>query len=425
MPGQTYQAALRAGVLVPLQWRAGQLPGQTRQTMTTMKQRRELQWRAGQLPGQTVGLDARVERPPRLQWRAGQLPGQTSSSAAIASGHFPASMEGRTIARPNRRSPGSCSSRSPCFNGGPDNCPAKPRTTRTRRPSRSGFNGGPDNCPAKPWGEESFLPWLEASMEGRTIARPNTASPRGCRRRSPRFNGGPDNCPAKPTSRRRGRCSWPCFNGGPDNCPAKRHEQGDTGRVAQLASMEGRTIARPNSPAARVTDLRTFWLQWRAGQLPGQTLVDVGAPRDAIELQWRAGQLPGQTSIPAGMPATVSALQWRAGQLPGQTRRRPRRPPRSRGASMEGRTIARPNPGPPAPEDAAVLASMEGRTIARPNPASAGVEECLLSALQWRAGQLPGQTRRADHHRGRRHRASMEGRTIARPNDVCHVGGWR
>ena len=60
-------------------------------------------------------------------------------------------------------------------------------------------------------------------------------------------------------------------------------------------------------------------------------------------------------------------LQWRAEQLLGQTRchRNRRRP--GRGASMEGRAIARPNLRLSdwwAPQD---IASMEGRAIARPN----------------------------------------------------------
>ena len=85
-----------------------------------------------------------------------------------------------------------------------------------------------------------------ASMEGRTIARPN---------RSPS---------PPPTGAGRG------FNGGPDNCPAKH------------ANTHSCAPAGPS-------------LQWRAGQLPGQTGVKSAVELDSALLQWRAGQLPGQT----------------------------------------------------------------------------------------------------------------------------------
>ena len=65
------------------------------------------------------------------------------------------SMEGRTIARPNRGHEGhrfAWNVRQRPFNGGPDNCPAEPRRVRLRSPVA--LDHGP-------------------SMEGRTIARPN------------------------------------------------------------------------------------------------------------------------------------------------------------------------------------------------------------------------------------------------------------
>ena len=61
-------------------------------------------------------------------------------------------------------------------------------------------------------------------------------------------------------------------------------------------------------------------------------------------------------------------------------------------ASMEGRAIARPNCGASGgtPDDRS--ASMEGRAIARPNFTLRRVYYALVSQLQWRAEQLPGQT---------------------------------
>ena len=186
--------------------------------------------------------------------------------------------------------------------------------------------------------------------------------------------------------------------------------------------MEGRAIARPN--------------HLRHGHAP---LIDV------YWLQWRAGQLPGQTS-------------WLAGAFPPTNL-----------ASMEGRAIARPNPEDAVDGDCSSVASMEGRAIARPNPTppctgfirngcfNGGPGNCpakpgatrtsegTISSLQWRAGQLPGQTpgkvRTASDSSSLQWRAgqlpgqtlppgryakyhtiaSMEGRAIVRPN--CRWGG--
>ena len=111
-------------------------------------------------------------------------------------------------------------------------------------------------------------------------------------------------------------------------------------------------------------------LQWRAGQLPGQTLVQerervrVGGP--SME-----GRTIARPDVGRGTGrALPGGLQWRAGQLPGQTRdRHDDQPP-------------------------ALNPSMEGRTIARPDASTPAVLPHVFN-LQWRAGQLPGQTRGA------------------------------
>ena len=208
---------------------------------------------------------------------------------------------------------------------------------------------------------------LIASMEGRTIARPNPPHPRA-------------------------------------------------GRHGRRASMEGRTIARPNVVSMTHTTPTTWTLQWRAGQLPGQT------HRDPLSFILSVGaSMEGRTPSPS--PATAPPpLQWRAGQLPGQTRSRSHCHDHLEEASMEGRTIARPNehsvcglllPG---------LASMEGRTIARPNGRGQRSRPRARRQLQWRAGQLPGQTALLIEQQVAGRVASMEGRTIARPNHMA--GGW-
>ena len=168
-------------------------------------------------------------------------------------------------------------------------------------------------------------------------------------------------------------------------------------------SMEGRTIARPDQsgcgePATR----RRLALQWRAGQLPGQTCLrrmsPITLPRARRpSMEGRTIARPDQRAqVIAG--ATSLALQWRAGQLPGQTRRDAVATSPHLIPSMEGRTIARPETyrcTPPSMEGrtaarldklrATLLPSMEGRTIARPDSLDGGRRR-----LQWRAGQLPG-----------------------------------
>ena len=217
-------------------------------------------------------------------------------------------------------------------------------------------------------------------------------------------------------------------------------------RRDELTSMEGRTIARPNLLAASWAMLMAI-LQWRAGQLPGQTVTVTMTDSTPTALQWRAGQLPGQT---------VQQLVHRdAREL----------------TSMEGRTIARPNKVCVTGAASCVFTSMEGRTIARPNwagrasrsrrrrhfnggpdncPAkpvtrrgvyrgghslqwragqlpgqtSSGYQfPCCSRLLQWRAGQLPGQTHPPPAHTAPEADTSMEGRTIARPNRPRGVVG--
>ena len=87
--------------------------------------------------------------------------------------------------------------------------------------------------------------------------------------------------------------------------------------------MEGRAIARPNDHGFELRCQIIWALQWRAGQLPGQTGLSRRTEKEKMDLQWRAGQLPGQTS----------AVDQLVGLLAGP--------------SMEGRAIARPNTADP------------------------------------------------------------------------------
>ena len=83
--------------------------------------------------------------------------------------------------------------------------------------------------------------------------------------------------------------------------------------------MEGRTIARPDLIISPNRTSTAAVLQWRAGQLPGQTAPQAATAKLFMSLQWRAGQLPGQT--------TALRVLSLGGGVP----------------SMEGRTIARPD----------------------------------------------------------------------------------
>ena len=321
------------------------------------------------------------------------MPGQTQVADADHGAVDGASMEGRAIARPNAAEPAHHRSQPNRFNGGPGNCPAKPASFCSQSGRRAwlqwragqlpGQTGGPfraqEAAGRLQWragqlpgqtgrqsGDPRHGPF--ASMEGRAIARPNSgiivtlgSGPRSLQWRAGQLPG--QTCPITRATR-----SWPhCFNGGPGNCPAKPVFDG-AGQHGGPASMEGRAIARPN--------------------------VHIAAQSSQSEssLQWRAGQLPGQTSLGCAVAVGLGL------------------------ASMEGRAIARPNCKPLVEAARAKAASMEGRAIARPNSGSVMIHAASVASLQWRAGQLPGQTRADRGGNAARQPASMEGRAIARPN---------
>ena len=78
--------------------------------------------------------------------------------------------------------------------------------------------------------------------------------------------------------------------------------------------------------------------------------------------------------------------------MPGQTRTHYIRGCIRATPSMEGRTIARPDDLDPVETARLSRPSMEGRTIARPDSLIPASRATTRSNLQWRAGQLPGQT---------------------------------
>ena len=198
--------------------------------------------------------------------------------------------------------------------------PGRTRTgSRTRPFPDSGFNGGPGDCPAghatTPQPAWSWsLQWRAGRLPGRTWAVRTMAENWQLQWRAGRlpgrtrtgsrtrpfpdsgFNGGPGDCPAGRQDRPR---PWPYhdsasmegraiarpdtprhpsrrghgrFNGGPGDCPAGPDPGGaDDGREL-AASMEGRAIARPDTlTALRTGEGDELRLQWRAGRLPGRT----------------------------------------------------------------------------------------------------------------------------------------------------------
>ena len=452
-----------------LQWRAGQLPGQTRAARPPRPRRHaSMEGRAIARPNVHGGVT--VIEHVALQWRAGQLPGQTRPPfQRMMSGHH-ASMEGRAIARPNGRV---CTSASPPKAASMEGRAIARPNRRAQSPTCSGgcrFNGGPGNCPAKRRVTERHdgLP-SGASMEGRAIARPNKilllASPwmsMSLQWRAGQLPG--QTCQARLSTTPNHPLQWRAGQL-PGQTPRSRpHLLGPAG-----ASMEGRAIARPNAMVPSVSVASMALLQWRAGQLPGQTFHTILVGPYGSGLQWRAGQLPGQTQ-PGQLvlgDGEVASMEGRAIARPntpamtstGSTpacfnggpgncpAKRPHRPA-DRGphrASMEGRAIARPNFSVTIMRHGAWTASMEGRAIARPNNGNTADAEDEMGAsmegraiarpnlpvpapdtnspwLQWRAGQLPGQTVQPEPVVRRGPDASMEGRAIARPNSPWPTG---
>ena len=143
----------------------------------------------------------------------------------------------------------------------------------------------------------------------------------------------------------------------------------------------------------------------------------------------------------------MTVLQWRAGQLPGQTELEGGEPYVVDSPSMEGRTIARPDHRPPGGVEARTKPSMEGRTIARPDvtatsaplrtarPAfNGGPDNCparpsATSTTTSRACAFNGGPDNCPARLGDEEQVlverlgpSMEGRTIARPDMLITDG---
>ena len=182
-----------------------------------------------------------------------------------------------------------------------------------------------------------------------------------------------------------------------------------------VPSMEGRAIARPNKSTLTRRNLsQQPSMEGRAIARPN----DLGASLKALEglrLQWRAGQLPGQTSHRAGCCACGTALQWRAGQLPGQTITSVFSSAWDGIPSMEGRAIARPNQFGADLHPVGAEPSMEGRAIARPNPEGVDCQRrSRPPSMEGRAIARPNN--RITPATTREPAPSMEGRAIARPN---------
>ena len=181
--------------------------------------------------------------------------------------------------------------------------------------------------------------------------------------------------------------------------------------------MEGRAIARPNPIVVPLIGDTRPLLQWRAGQLPGQTrlgnclllrplLSFNGGPGNCpAKLEpHRQGEMPpqpfngGPGNCPAKPQQAHSTDHSIEPSMEGRAIARPNGLDEHRhrlaglAPSMEGRAIARPNRRLDRRGQHDLQPSMEGRAIARPNLRSMPTSTPKPHDLQWRAGQLPGQT---------------------------------
>ena len=199
-----------------------------------------LQWRAEQLLGQTMPVIARVMVDRRAQTRFNGGPSNCSARRSGRRLHRPgvlgASMEGRAIARPD-------SAEEPARR--PRRLTAASMEGRAiARPDQRGFapsvmsltlsfNGGPSNCSARHHRcrcRKHLMSSPKASMEGRAIARPDSAR---------RYNASPDRSgPASMEGRAIAR-------------PDTKHRGHPAHTFNVGASMEGRAMARPDQNAVR------------------------------------------------------------------------------------------------------------------------------------------------------------------------------
>ena len=199
LPGQTSRRNTTASAISHLQWRAEQLPGQTLSRRPEPGHLTILQWRAEQLPGQTSALRiSTLDDQPSMEGRAIARP--NSHVRAGVPGHC-RTFNGGPSNCPAKPEPVSGSvPGAATFNGGPSNCPAKPdprdawphrrsswpsmEGRAIARPNRRGSTCGRGLLVTLQWraeqlpgqtshSDEAIERTLRPSMEGRAIARPN------------------------------------------------------------------------------------------------------------------------------------------------------------------------------------------------------------------------------------------------------------
>ncbi len=316
-------------------------------------------------------------RQPPFNGGPGNCPAKPDSLALLTTDHIDPSMEGRAIARPNGRvGIPRQQHKEPSMEG---RAIARPNF---RRPAGRDVFAAPSmegRAIARPNVHRTRICGTDEmpSMEGRAIARPNHFRPLPRSERRGPFNGGPGNCPAKLEGREGVGLEEAAFNGGPGNCPAKPDGVWRQACHKELPSMEGRAIARPNPPRRCPLSTPACAFNGGPGNCPAKLACQVPTSAGSTSLQWRAGQLPGQTLIPTGLRTHIWDLQWRAGQLPGQTR--PATVSTPAGVpipSMEGRAIARPNRSSSLPTRGREIAFNGG-----PGNCPAKLSICLFSLL--------------------------------------------
>ena len=267
--------------------------------------------------------------------------------------------------------------------------------TRGRRrtwPMLGRFNGGPSNCSAKhPRGHSAprriaALQWRAEQLLGQTVLCGGDARLGELASMEGRAIARPNLADTLGINR-----SNLCFNGGPSNCSAKPGPTSFEGPPTEgFNGGPSNCSAKPGSELGVRRVLRAS-MEGRAIARPNGTPARWG-PCGPIWLQWRAEQLLGQTA-PSGLdpegspgfnggPSNCSAkplLGDDVGGGPG-------------GASMEGRAIARPNSRRGNPRTGR-LHPLQWRAEQLLGQTSAGSGTVVLCAtLQWRAEQLLGQT---------------------------------
>ena len=163
---------------------------------------------------------------------------------------------------------------------------------------------------------------MVASMEGRAIARPDLIPAVRTMAENWQLQWRAGRLPGRTRTGSRTR-PFPDsgFNGGPGDCPAGRQDRPRPWPYHDSASMEGRAIARPDTPrhpSRRVVMVAS--MEGRAIARPDTLTAPTGKATNSGFVNGGPGDCPAGPRIRRCHPACAAQLlQWRAGRLPGRT----------------------------------------------------------------------------------------------------------